>query len=388
MPARRITKPSEYTVLMQLRRKATFLFYMFLLIIASVFLVCTAYVHKTHNRWSPPLNKNGYAVLVLDEKIQYWTGRIHASGADKAYAELAIVIEMYPSQYQHDEVHIFGDVLYRTEGLRGISTCDGRFGYACFHSFMIRALAEGGAASSQQLYDICRQTLGASSPECEHGIGHGLLATIKNDATIEDLSVALSACDHLDPPSHPISGCAGGVFMEYLVKSMASGGIDPRILTKDNILEPCGSLRIDGYLSSCMYWLPMWWMLASPERNLDEVMAAKMGGWCVKAPSPDSLTACIKGVANRMQLLTNEQPALTEKICSMVTTDAALRYTCHTHAARRFTYYFSLQDALIACSGLPPKEEASCRIQATEESRLIRADQEKHRAAPDSEHAI
>ncbi len=338
---------------------------------------------------APPLEASAYTALSVSERVEYWHSRIAQVGGTHAYSELAETIEAYTPNYQHDEAHLFGDALYRTQSVAGVSVCDGRFGYACFHAFMIRALLEQGALQAQQFYDICERSLGTSSPECEHGIGHGLLALKKGDVTLTELQDALSVCSHLEPPpTNLVSGCVGGVFMEYLVKSMASGDIEPRVLTADNTTDPCTSLRESIYIPSCMYWLPLWWMLASPERNLDEAMAARMGAWCMEAPSPDSLTACIKGVANRIQLLTDEQPALTEKICHIVTKDAALRYTCHTHAARRFTYYFSLQDSLIACSGLPRKEEAACRIQATEESRQIRSDREKHRTVPNSGHVI
>ncbi|MBP9668733.1 MAG: hypothetical protein KBE09_00380 [Candidatus Pacebacteria bacterium] len=315
-----------------------------------------------------------YATRSVPERLAHWQARIREVGGEQAYSELAEVISTYAPHYQHDEVHLFGDALYRVHSISGVSVCDGRFGYACFHAFMIRALIESGASEAQQLYNVCLDTLGESSRECEHGIGHGLLALLKEEATDADLQKALATCETLQPPSHPISGCAGGVFMEFLVKSMASGSIEPREFTDARALDPCSTLTNSPHLASCFYWLPVWWMLATPERAQDPLIAEKMGAWCREAPTEEATKSCVKGVANRMQLLTNEQPALTYERCAAVTKDPELRYVCQTHAARRFTYYFPLNEALVACMGLPQSKELECRTQATNDSQLILKD--------------
>lgn len=121
----------------------------------------------------------------------------------------------------------------------------------------------------------------------------------------------------------------------------------------------------------------MWWMEADPERTDDEKMAKKMGTWCKQMPGGrETYVSCIEGIANRIQLLTNEDPLKTAAICALITDDPNIRYLCQEQSARRYTIYYPLSTALNACEGLgelPLVEK--CKESATVATRIRRADQ-------------
>jgi hypothetical protein len=89
---------------------------------------------------------------------------------------------------------------------------------------------------------------------------------------------------------------------------------------------------------------------------------------------------CIKGIANRIQVLTDNDSANTAKVCSLATLDAHGEYVCHLESARRFTYYNSLEFALVACDGLPDALRSSCRDTATLSTEQRRSDMAKYNA--------
>jgi len=320
------------------------------------------------------------AVMSFDEKNAYWESRIRIVGGPAAYREIAEAIKEYPVVYeQHGEVHVFGDALYRVEGLKGIATCDGRFLYACFHAFSIRGVQELGTDGVQQLYDACREALGETSSQCEHGIGHGLLGILESDEyTTSELLQALAVCNSLTPQSDPTFGCAGGVFMEFGVHSMNTGTAAPRQFRSEIALEPCVSIP-DGYLKSCVFWQPTWWIQSHPDRRNHTLMARKMGEWCLQfSASKSVIENCFNGIGNQIQRLTEDTPSQTAAICSAATSDSNLLYTCHTRSAKRFTFYHSLAESLRACDGLPEHGAEACRTEAKSETEQRRRDIAKY----------
>ncbi len=152
-----------------------------------------------------------YQAFSVEEKSAYWKGRIAAVGGTKAYDELAYLARDLITTKQHSEGHIFGKALYLVEGLAGVAVCDTRFMYSCFHSFMTQAILSEGVTAAQILHEACRASLGYRSENCEHGVGHGIQSMHAYD--FAGLKKSLDVCGALTPPSHPVAGCAGGVFM-------------------------------------------------------------------------------------------------------------------------------------------------------------------------------
>jgi hypothetical protein len=188
--------------------------------------------------------------------IAHWKERIETVGGPQAYQENADAIRNLPRTVQHDKTHVFGDALFGALGIDGISVCDGRFSYACFHAFSIAGIQDMGLGNIEKMRDACTGALSQSTVfECYHGIGHGILGSIASspfEYTERELQKALDICHSFVPGK----GCTGGVFMEYNLRSMNSGHVNPRPFEEKYAVEPCK--RVGEDMSSCVYWLPMW----------------------------------------------------------------------------------------------------------------------------------
>jgi len=322
--------------------------------------------------------KKAFEALSTAEKLEHWQERIQKVGASAAYRELDESIHHFGSGRRHTEAHIFGEALYSTEGLQGMATCDSRFTYGCFHSFVLQAVLEEGTVATQKLYEGCKSALGPVSDNCEHGIGHGIMSTFEYN--IEGLKKALVICDSLSPPSHIVAGCAGGVFMEYGVRSMVNeGSTDMRPFVLEEVLEPCTSLS-EPYLGSCAHWQTQWWISTAPERDDDVEMATKMGAWCKQMPGGErAYILCLEGIARRMISLTNGKPEKTAEFCARVTSDPDYQYKCQVMSAKRFAYYYPLTKAIRACDDLPPAQLATCQERTTAEDKWLLAHNAKYK---------
>jgi hypothetical protein len=335
----------------------------------------------THAYYKHPINPTFNAVTMsFDQKMEYWTQQILTDGGPAAYLEFAEAVKGLSYIQQHDEGHIFGDVLYRVEGLPGIAACDGRFHYSCFHAFSIRGVQEKGADGAQELYDACRNRLGPTSNHCEHGIGHGILGLFGGDYSFDELQEALATCDSLTPASNPTHGCAGGVFMEYAVHSMNTGSTNPRLFSEEEKLEPCVSLP-QKYREPCAFWQPMWWLAADAEASDGQEMAQRMGLWCKEMSERIIISEhCIRGIAHMMLKLTHENPSDTVTMCEAATSNRNHRYLCHQKSAERVMYYHSVDDSLLACDGLTKYQRDLCTQKALANTKGIRRDMEKYRS--------
>jgi len=312
--------------------------------------------------------------IPIDAREQYWRERIQSAGSADAYAELAESIEGLTSPQKHFNAHLFGRALFDEVGLAGTHTCDGRFNYGCFHAFMIRAVEVRGASASQELHEACIEALGATAEQCEHGIGHGLLGIIGYG--IPDIEEALAVCETLTPPSHPVGGCIGGIFMEYGLRGMQGAGETAmRPFAEEEALEPCPSIS-ENHQAACAFWQPMWWMETHPDRTDGPRMAEAMGRWCRELPGGDEvLPTCIAGIANRMELIADGDPTRSAMLCRAITTVPRFQEYCQMKAAMQFMRYHPLEFSLRACTGLSDEAAERCRTRATEESAARRADQ-------------
>ena len=139
----------------------------------------------------------------------------------------------------HNAAHFVGGLIYKKEGLAGLSVCDTTFAFGCYHGFTEGAF-QNNLDALTTIANSC-QKLGpiSSGPwsSCIHGIGHGV-ASYHNST---DLAPALVTCNVLAAGA---TFCHDGVFMEFAISAPDS------FYQKNNPLHPCPSLP-ETYQSAC-----------------------------------------------------------------------------------------------------------------------------------------
>lgn len=68
--------------------------------------------------------------------------------------------------------------------------------------------------------------------------------------------MALDLCETL-PETDPLTGCYGGVFMEYNLRTMLGDDGEVRS-SEEGLFSPCDSLN-DVFVPACVSRLPQWW---------------------------------------------------------------------------------------------------------------------------------
>jgi hypothetical protein len=233
-------------------------------------------------QYSFPRGGNDY--VVARERFEK---EIKNLGGKKAYERFSIAMRGLSIDEQHGYAHQFGSLLYRIEGEKGVSACDANFGLGCFHQFLGDAIADIGTSSITRLYDGCAQATGTRDV-CEHGLGHGILAS--SGYEVPDLRKALALCNGVSKEK-PVSGCKGGAFMEYNMHTIAvaEGISDARALDK-NIYAPCDALAPED-AKICTFWLPQWWYFSVLKPTVEAYK--KMGVLCEASPYPQT---CYEGI--------------------------------------------------------------------------------------------
>ena len=259
---------------------------------------------------------------------------IETRGASRAYADLAHAIRDLPPSMQHARAHAFGAALYSAEGIDGLSVCDTQFSYGCFHEFIGSAIAEHGVSAARLLNERCIDALGYTDAGfCQHGVGHGLQTYYGYER--HNLDEALALCASL-PDNNTIGGCAGGIFMEYNMRTMLDTESGERRPVADALFEPCASLTGDGQ-EACAYWQPQWWheVQFSGDDSLETFRA--LGTQCREFGFSDRLTQqCMTGIGNiipNMRHLTLEDAAA--RCDSATAGDASWYRSCVATARER-----------------------------------------------------
>ncbi len=80
------------------------------------------------------------ATTEIRQKIN---SEIKEFGGQNAYKKIK---EKLPTKYveAHNNLHIFGEEMYKIEGVKSIQVCDALFGYGCIHGFSSQAIAASG----------------------------------------------------------------------------------------------------------------------------------------------------------------------------------------------------------------------------------------------------
>lgn len=324
-------------------------------------------------------NQGGVAwkTAIIDEKgeSEHWLERVKAVGGRKAYAEFAThVAELdYPSQ--HTVAHFFGRALYEIEGLKGVSVCDDRFAYGCFHEFLSYAVAGHGVSVIKDLDAVCQtQPTLLKAAACQHGIGHGLVSYF--GYTQKDLSGALDACKTLKNPDS-MGGCYAGAFMEYNRHSMIALDAGARIPTKENFMTPCDTVS-DEYKAVCALWQPLWWQGEMFKGAHDEKTMAQMGEMCrAFGEKVGYKETCFYGIGfvSAPETLTERPDALA--MCPAASKTKEERQWCLDYGAYISSALVDLSHGLAICNAMSGEDKALCeRYAKTTGSVLTKEDLE------------
>lgn len=231
---------------------------------------------------SPP--KNFLASVV------YWQERIAKIGGSAAYAEFANFVAPLDASAQHNLAHSFGESLYRERGIDGISVCDSRFSYGCYHQLVGDAIAAQGLGVVASINTDCLKL--PSAVPCQHGIGHGLVGYL--GYSDRALKKAIAECVSIDT-GDSLQGCFGGAFMEFNMRTLAGGDASSTRPLSPDPNAPCDSFSSVAK-ASCYLYQPQWWdsVLRTKDQDIAELFE-HMGRDCA-ALDPSDRQACFEGI--------------------------------------------------------------------------------------------
>lgn len=292
---------------------------------------------------------------------------IERLGASRAYDALAKEIAHQPQDLQHTAAHEFGAALYAAEGVNGLSICDARFSYGCFHEFLGRAIADLGIGSVPALNKRCFDDLGSKGLSCQHGIGHGIQAYMGYEE--KNLIEALDTCRDL-PGADPIGGCFGGAFMEYNFQTMLGDQALVRASTSD-MTEPCSTLA-PVYKKACFFWQPQWWYVLLTKVGNEEPTFKQLGELCSSVPT-EHTRACFEGIGNITAEAADFSGERSARLCELVSTDSTNQLFCISIAANSLGAGGGnpSERGEQACSGLEEEARNYCMAYARNEGNIL-----------------
>lgn len=249
-------------------------------------------------------------------------GLLAEASSEDAYRQFKAEYAERPEGVRHGGAHVFGELLYRKEGLSGVVVCDGSFGFGCYHSFFGLAIAEQGAEVSRELDELCFAAYGRLGTGCPHGIGHGLMWYFGD----ERLSEALSFCEGMRYQGM-IGGCSDGVFMEYNDHTMATadGAVGRRPYAEALRHAPCDEVE-ERYKAACYYRQADWW-----HRSLGEDVK-RVGGLCAEVKDGTSRDSCYRGLGYAVAIDAAYAPEASARRCGLLA-DGQQRERCLEGAA-------------------------------------------------------
>lgn len=231
-----------------------------------------------------PAEEPSAETVVVEESVEGWEEAIETYGGEEAYQIFAVQNQSLDIGTQHGNAHLFGEALYKTVGIEGVSVCDSRFAFGCYHSFFGFALLENGLGIMEDMDEACIRAYGNKGLGCQHGIGHGVLVELGP----ERLTDSLEACTRLQWKG-PIGGCTSGVFMEYNFRTMET--IGQRMVDETGWHHPCTAVSVK-FLKACYFEQVAWW---SSLLN-DDYHA--VGQRCEEVDDMEVREACYQGTGN------------------------------------------------------------------------------------------
>lgn len=252
------------------------------------------------------LQGKNYTFIQLKD---YFTKLANAKGAPYAYEVLKIA-PIPPNIDMHLMGHVVGDILYKQQGMKGITVCTQDFRNACSHSIVVGLLLEKGEGVLPQIGQVCRQAPGGSGAYtmCFHGLGHGILAY-----TNYDLAKAAQLCAKTSTrgaDGEEAVQCIGGTIMEII-----SGGdhdkltwnkMRPKYLKPDDPFYPCyASFMPQSARGMCLTYLtPYLFEVAGANlQSPTEQDFAKAFSLCNKLTDQDDKQTCFASFGKEFVVL-------------------------------------------------------------------------------------
>ncbi len=278
---------------------------------------------------------------------------IKKQGGENAYAVFKDEYAGKTFDEQHNAAHLFGEMLFDVEGLKGLTVCDSDLNFGCYHGYLSKAISKEGLNVISRLDNVCATAEGIAPTACQHGIGHGIVEYMGH----AHLSEALLACDKTNQPN-PLAGCTSGVFMEYnvplnvLPNNMLATA--PRKLSdRSKPYDVCPTLD-QRFQSSCYHELPQWWLQVYSD---DFKVLASL---CDSAPGDSFQNACFGGVGQIIASSAGYEVEKTKEFCSLMPTEHR-RNECLYAGAKAFS--FNIGDTKHAeelCNVLPDTMKEHC----------------------------
>ena len=148
---------------------------LFLAVVGLVLLGAAFFIFKSP---PAPYKLEAYNFNNQQANLQKFEKDIRSVGGERAYNRLADAVANLSADDQHEYGHLFGDALYKVEGLKGITVCDTRFSYGCFHQILSDAMITYGPSAVTMLDQKCKAVLQDAYLSCQHGLGHGIMVSI------------------------------------------------------------------------------------------------------------------------------------------------------------------------------------------------------------------
>jgi hypothetical protein len=334
-----------------------------LLATAFILFLLGANYYAAAVRFSPsPAAAGGVAWVTepVNEEGEYafWGERIGSVGGEKAYSELSAYASQRDFPSQHTLAHLFGRALFEQEDLSGISVCDDRFSYGCFHEFFAYAVNGHGLPVIAQLNEECqKQPDFLKSVACQHGIGHGILSFSGYGEA--NLFSALEACKTL-PNAGTMGGCYAGVFMEYNRRSMIATESGPRLPADGDFISPCDDVKKE-YRAVCAVWQPLWWQAEIFEGEPTPEVMKMFGSMCrALGEATGFAEACFYGIGFVVapESATEDPDAL--KMCPEAADTPQEEKWCLNYAAYIAGALVDDANGLAVCKDMTDEERALC----------------------------
>ena len=311
-----------------------------------------------------------YATVSRKEAEQYFKSTIERYGASDAYRTFSAEMASIPAERQHVLAHVFGDALFDAEGLQGITACDARFIYGCFHEVIARTIAQFGLSRLSAVYDACINTPGEVPRACLHGLGHGIIATLGYSK--DELDAALLACDSLSG-GIKTNWCYWGVFMEYNQRVMLGPDEGREVAAHSReMYEPCASLDAK-YRKMCVWELPPWWHRALLGGNSTAETFRSLGEYCESSGLPQDLVrTCFESIGNITTPAVGYSAAKAAALCEASSSNRTYQLYCRSMAT------LSLEDGIgktddadRVCDGLEGAALEFCLAYAHNEANMV-----------------
>ncbi len=296
-----------------------------------------------------------------------FASEIRSLGGAQAYDRLARALQGLPVGDQHVYAHAFGHQLYEIEGSPGIAVCDRQFGMGCLHQILAEVVSDKGMEAIATLNAECTRLM-ESENVCVHGLGHGIVSS--TGYGIDDLQQSLELCSEVSA-ERKYSGCEGGVFMEYNMRTIANveGILDDRVPDQDALYAPCDAVA-NEYRKICLFWQPQWWFfdVLKAGKNSDDTRALfkQAGELCASSEYPQS---CYEGLGYLAPSIFENNPESIRGACDSLGYARGARVYCRGTAAiiARLTSD-TKERTTIMCDDLAGRELETCLMYAQTES--------------------